>query len=382
MMMPGRYFSPESGYRYGFNGKENDSEVKGVGNQQDYGLRIYDTRIGKFLSVDPLTNDYPWYTPYQFAGNKPIWAVDLDGGEEKPYHHPESYDPVSTPVGFTTENGNSASKYKILDGTKSYWVCKVNTTETYQDYYGNQVNRSYYFVYDPNLVNDKNLEYGKGEIFVMNGTHWHMWQTNDQLGTAGQVVNSAADGIAIGTMATATVITAAVAAPTAISLLPEATLTERATSAGLDYGSQVVGNLISGKNWKTSLTDVNVTSVFFSGINPGSGWGRLAFNNSVASAFSVSTYEGYNGIWGGKSYSNAGLQAIVGTLAGRATRGTDARGNMLSTRLNHVNTLLGRSSLLSESLQKSILYNKFVSAGLTLGSGGAGNGLSNTLETK
>jgi len=34
------------------------------------------------LSVDPLTQSYPWYTPYQFAGNKPIWAIDLDGLEE------------------------------------------------------------------------------------------------------------------------------------------------------------------------------------------------------------------------------------------------------------------------------------------------------------
>ncbi|HWJ29919.1 MAG TPA: hypothetical protein VNS32_25490, partial [Flavisolibacter sp.] len=42
-------------YRYGFNGKENDDEVKGEGNQQDYGMRVYDTRLGKFLSVDPLT---------------------------------------------------------------------------------------------------------------------------------------------------------------------------------------------------------------------------------------------------------------------------------------------------------------------------------------
>ena len=33
--------------------------------------------------MDPLTASYPWYTPYQFAGNKPIWAVDLDGLEEK-----------------------------------------------------------------------------------------------------------------------------------------------------------------------------------------------------------------------------------------------------------------------------------------------------------
>lgn len=72
------------GYRYGLNGKENDNEVKGTGNQQDYGFRIYDPRLGKFLSVDPLTKDYPWYTPYQFAGNMPIWAVDLDGAEPNP----------------------------------------------------------------------------------------------------------------------------------------------------------------------------------------------------------------------------------------------------------------------------------------------------------
>nr|WP_255539635.1 RHS repeat-associated core domain-containing protein [Longitalea luteola] len=70
-------------YKFGFNGKMNDNEVKGMGNQQDYGFRIYDPRIGKFLSVDPLIKDYPWYSSYQFAGNKPIWATDLDGLEEK-----------------------------------------------------------------------------------------------------------------------------------------------------------------------------------------------------------------------------------------------------------------------------------------------------------
>jgi RHS repeat-associated protein len=81
MQMPGREYNT-GGYRYGFNGKENDNEVKGEGNQQDYGFRIYDTRIGKFLSVDPLSPKYPWYTPYQFAGNTPIQAADLDGLEE------------------------------------------------------------------------------------------------------------------------------------------------------------------------------------------------------------------------------------------------------------------------------------------------------------
>ena len=80
MVMPGRNWS-SSTYRYGFNGKENDNEVKGTGNQQDYGMRIYDPRLGRFLSVDPLTNRFPFFTPYQFSGNTPIWATDLDGGE-------------------------------------------------------------------------------------------------------------------------------------------------------------------------------------------------------------------------------------------------------------------------------------------------------------
>lgn len=84
MQLVGRKMNGSS-YRYGFNGKENDNEVKGEGNQQDYGMRIYDPRIGRFLSEDPLTKQFPHYTPYQFSGNTPIQAVDLDGSEERHY---------------------------------------------------------------------------------------------------------------------------------------------------------------------------------------------------------------------------------------------------------------------------------------------------------
>jgi RHS repeat-associated protein len=80
MHMQGRSFSSGS-YRYGFNGKESDDEVSGSGNQYDYGFRIYNPRIGKFLSIDPLTSTYPWYTPFQYAGNSPIVFIDLDGLE-------------------------------------------------------------------------------------------------------------------------------------------------------------------------------------------------------------------------------------------------------------------------------------------------------------
>jgi RHS repeat-associated protein len=80
--MPGRQYTGATGYRYGFNGKENDNEVKNIqGSQQDYGMRIYDPRLGKFLSLDPLMKDFPYYTPYQFSGNMPICAIDIDGLE-------------------------------------------------------------------------------------------------------------------------------------------------------------------------------------------------------------------------------------------------------------------------------------------------------------
>ena len=80
--MPDRSFSADA-YRFGFNGKENDREY---GSQlvQDYGFRIYNPSIGKFLSVDPLTADYPSHTPYAFAMNRVIDGIDLDGLEWQP----------------------------------------------------------------------------------------------------------------------------------------------------------------------------------------------------------------------------------------------------------------------------------------------------------
>ncbi len=80
--MPGRKYAASGLYKYGFNGKENDNEVIGEGNQQDYGMRVYDPRVGRFLSMDPLSSTFPWYSSYKFAGNKPIVDIDLDGLEE------------------------------------------------------------------------------------------------------------------------------------------------------------------------------------------------------------------------------------------------------------------------------------------------------------
>jgi RHS repeat-associated protein len=56
---------------------------------QDYGERMYDPRLARFPSSDPLIvygQKYVELTPYQFASNTPIWAIDLDGLEKFNIH--------------------------------------------------------------------------------------------------------------------------------------------------------------------------------------------------------------------------------------------------------------------------------------------------------
>ena len=81
-MVPNRHGSTAD-YRYGFQGQEKDDEIKGEGNSLNYTFRMHDPRVGRFFAVDPLTAQYPWYSPYQFSGNTPIRFVELEGMEEK-----------------------------------------------------------------------------------------------------------------------------------------------------------------------------------------------------------------------------------------------------------------------------------------------------------
>jgi RHS repeat-associated protein len=77
--MPDKSYSTNN-YRYGFNGKEKDDEVKGIsGTQYDFDERIYDPRIARFLSIDPLFRNYPWNGPYNYGENRPIDGIDEDG---------------------------------------------------------------------------------------------------------------------------------------------------------------------------------------------------------------------------------------------------------------------------------------------------------------
>jgi RHS repeat-associated protein len=96
--------------RYKYVGKERDEET----GLYYYGARYYAAWICRFVSVDPLQFEYPYYTPYQYAGNKPISYIDLDGLEEA---KPKGINPeLSEESGDGLQNNNGSK----LNGNP-YW---------------------------------------------------------------------------------------------------------------------------------------------------------------------------------------------------------------------------------------------------------------------
>ncbi len=78
MLMPERNWSSDW-YRYGFQGQEKDDEIKGEGNSVDFGAKFYDSRLGRWGSIDELKRAYPKISDYTYVDNNPIIYVDLDG---------------------------------------------------------------------------------------------------------------------------------------------------------------------------------------------------------------------------------------------------------------------------------------------------------------
>jgi len=62
---------------YLYNGKELNTEL-GL-NWSDYGFRFYDAAIGRFTGVDPISDQFPHVTTYNYAENEPIANIDLWG---------------------------------------------------------------------------------------------------------------------------------------------------------------------------------------------------------------------------------------------------------------------------------------------------------------
>ena len=70
--MPNRNDGANS-YRYAFQGQEKDPET----GMEAFELRLWDSRIGRWLTTDPAGE---FFSPYLGMGNNPISNIDPDGG--------------------------------------------------------------------------------------------------------------------------------------------------------------------------------------------------------------------------------------------------------------------------------------------------------------
>ena len=145
--------SNPSNYRYAFNGKEQENDIKvGTGIHYDLGTRHYDPRIGRMLSIDPRAQEYPWQSPYVYHGNQPHFSVDYNGGGEDDWWY-------------------STKGQELWDGfTETAWTIAdqkaLDVTETIENFDVSQVSmedvaRAALNMIDPDVLIDEFVEGGK-----------------------------------------------------------------------------------------------------------------------------------------------------------------------------------------------------------------------------
>lgn len=107
-------------YAHTFQGQEKDDEIKGSGNSLDFGARMYDCRLGRWLSIDPYSNEYKSYSVYTAMVNNPIINIDVEG--ERIYFVPGlGYNPSAENLPYisalSAELSSRGHYNKVIDGS-------------------------------------------------------------------------------------------------------------------------------------------------------------------------------------------------------------------------------------------------------------------------
>jgi len=113
-------------YKYKFQGQERQDEL-GL-NWDSFKWRNYDYAIGRFMNIDPLTEEYHTWSPYVFSGNRVIDARELEGLEPHSVH--KTLDEAA--INFVSQYNGLSIRMKGEIGTNFY--SKVVNNETVYSY--------------------------------------------------------------------------------------------------------------------------------------------------------------------------------------------------------------------------------------------------------
>lgn len=230
-------------------------------------MRIYDPRLGRFLSVDPLAKQFAYYSPYQSTGNSPIRFIDLDGAE--PTSPPEFVKNIR--LTHNLDKGNVVDGYFDPNDKLHYMaVEKVYDEIKKQSFFihkDNEGNASYWVSQEKTLRVHK-----KADGTTQANGSWKRYETYEQeqqrigAGTADVILGILGGGAAVA-------VAAPVIAPYAVAYgtqVATASICSRFIAAGADAGVQYAGNLMEYGWGKQNLNNINWSSSGLALINPAS----------------------------------------------------------------------------------------------------------------
>jgi RHS repeat-associated protein len=130
--MVARMYTSSQQYRYGFNGKEKEGDAGSF--DYDFGARMYDSRLGRWLAVDPAFKEFVSMSPYCGLGNNPQYFIDKDG--EKIVVP----DPDDRAVVLKMINAKALGTYAFNAQGELYQVKATGDATRYSKYYADKLN--------------------------------------------------------------------------------------------------------------------------------------------------------------------------------------------------------------------------------------------------
>ena len=179
MLQDARHGS-KANYRYGFNGMEKDDELKGEGNSYDFGARMYDSRVGRWFSTDPIEKSFSSFSPYIYSFNNPILFTDPDGEKPVPRWYPiyilskvSNFKETFKRAWKNSNHGNSSFWGIFFKSGPEEWAFTITYNPKTKKIYSRNLHTD-----SSGLGVDQNHNVPKGEI-VIGDVHTHPYSSED-----------------------------------------------------------------------------------------------------------------------------------------------------------------------------------------------------------